>query len=809
MEPPSALESALASLADGRPDGPETVSVTVMFTCEVADLEAAGFVAWTVIPSPDERPSVAAGPIATDRLRELAAVPGVRYVEGSRLHQQELNVSIPEIRADVLHGRNPARKGAGVVIAIIDSGIDIDHKSFRNPDGTTRVRGIWDQTLRPAAGTLEAPPARFVRPAPAPRPPGVEYTQADIDATLQNREQGTPFPPATPAMPRPPIAVRTVDTDGHGTHVAGIAAGDGSQSGNCRGSDVYVGVAPAADILIVKRATDNPRIGESTNLLNALDWIWNHPVVLGDATATPPIPPRPVVVNMSFGDNCGPHDGTSPVESALDLFLLTHPGHAAVKSAGNEGNTSRHARFGVSANGVADVTFRINPREMTDCRIELWYPRNEILSLTLRGPIPPGGGARPVIGTVSANTIATPFVADQASPAARQTTVTIAARTEDPRNSNGLFELDFSSPAGVPLFAGEYELHFENALNSFVIVDGYADKSVPGIVFTSNVDRSNTITTPGNGKHIVTVGAYAPRRGVLFFKWNGDLTDFSSFGPTRDVRTKPDIAAPGSKVTSVKTQVGKHCCCDCCVDFYTDETKEGGEFSGTSMAAPHATGVIALMLEARPTLGSLDILKFLGDTAQEPEVDHESLPYAQWGAGRLNAAGAVDAASAPVPGPIPGPVPLVGPLTPVSPTGPAPVLGPIAFAPAPDGTPGDALAAILRTPLGQHWSAVVSRNFSEVRGLISTNRRVMVAWHRMEGPALVRLLGPALAGYGVLTVTDDQESLDAWRPKVARFLDALEELGSPTLVADTRRHRDELLSLEPGDLVTMIAVLAA
>jgi subtilisin family serine protease len=806
VEQPPALETALARLADSSHPGPETVSVTVMFTCPVADLEAAGFVAWTVIPSPDDRPSIAAGPIPTSRLRELAAVPGVRYVEGSQPHHRELNVSVPEIGADTLHDRNPGSKGAGVVVAVIDSGIDIDHRSFRNDDGTTRIVGIWDQTLIPT-GPLEAPPAMFVRPPPAPPPPGVEYTRADIDATLQNRENGTPFPPPTAGPPRSAIAVRTVDTDGHGTHVAGIAAGDGSQSGNCRGSGVFVGVAPAADILIVKRSTDNPRIGESTNLLNALDWVWSHPAVVGNPTATPPVPPRPVVVNMSFGDNCGPHDGTSPVESGLDLFLLTHRGHAAVKSAGNEGATSRHAKFGVPARGFVDVTFRVNPREFSDCRLELWYQRNESLSMTLRGPVPPGGGARPTIATVGANDVATPFPADPATPVARRTTVTITTRTQDPRNSNGLIEMDFSSPAGVPLFAGEYEIHLENAFDSFVIVDGYTDKNTPGLVFTSNVDRDSTITTPGNGKLTVTVGAYAPRRGVLFFKWNGDLTNFSSFGPTRDVRTKPDIAAPGAKVTSVKSGVAglKHCCCDCCVWSYTDETKEGGEFSGTSMAAPHATGVVALMLEKDATLSSLDILKTLADTASEPEVDHGSLPDDKWGAGRLNALGAVD--GVPGPSPIAGPTPLLGP-TPGPPPVPVPLFGPTALLrPSDDGGPPGAW--LLTTPAGQHWYALFSRHFSEVRGLINSNKRVALYWHRMDGPPLLRLLGSALAGVGVLTIADDPEELLAWRPKVGRFLDALEQFGSPGLAADVRSHRDLLLSLDLHDIVAMIAAPVA
>jgi subtilisin family serine protease len=762
------------------------VSVTVKFTGPVADLEAVGFKAWTVIPSPDERPSIAAGPILTTRLNDLAALPGVLYVEGSRPHRPELNFSVPEVQADVLHSRNPARKGAGVVVGIIDSGIDIDHRSFRNDNGTTRVRGIWDQTLVARPGTGEAPPARF----PGPPAVGVEYAQADIDATLRNHESNTPLPFGTKA-------VRTVDKDGHGTHVAGIAAGDGSQSGNCRGAGVYVGVAPAADILVVKRPIElNAAIGQSTNLLNALDWMWNHPVVLGVG----PMPPQPIVVNMSFGDNRGPHDGTSLVEAGLDLFLLTNPGRAAVKSAGNEGDTKRHAQLGVLPNGVSDLTFRVNPNETADCHLEMWFSRDDALTVTLRGPVPAGGGARPTIARVGPNTAATPFVVNPGAPAPRQTTVTITSRVNDPRNGACCVEMDFSTPPPIPpakaapLLDGEYEIHLENLISHFAIVDAYIDKSEPGLVFTSNVTRDGTITVPGTAKEVITVGAYA-QQSFLFFQWSGDLTFFSSFGPNRDGAAKPDIAAPGAKITSVKTQVGKHCCCDCCIDFYTDQTREGFDFQGTSMAAPHATGVVALMLEKDPTLNSQRIKEILQNTAREPTVSHGSLPDDQWGAGRLSAAGAVDGVTTPIP--IAGPTPVVGPAPPVTP--PSPLAGPTsALRPASDP------AALLRTPAGQHWAALVSRHFSEVRGLINSNKRVATFWHRMEGPRLLATLGQALSGVGMLTVADDPEALSAWRPRVARFLDMLEQFGSAQLAADTRSHRDLLLALDLDDLTALL-----
>ena len=112
------------------------------------------------------------------------------------------------------------------MVGVVDTGIDIFHHAFRNTDGTTRILSLWDQTLTAQAG--EAPPAGFTF--------GVEFTAATINAALTSGAS----------------SFRSTDTDGHGSHVAGIAAGNGSASGNCHGTGYYIGVAPAADLVILE-----------------------------------------------------------------------------------------------------------------------------------------------------------------------------------------------------------------------------------------------------------------------------------------------------------------------------------------------------------------------------------------------------------------------------------------------------------------------------------------------------------------------------------------------------------------------------
>lgn len=715
------------------------VHVMVKFTGDLEDLRAVGFEPSTLRQHPTEGWSIAAGSVSVDGLAALDQIPHVVKVEGSRPMQRELDRSVPEINVDELHNLSEPLKGAGVVVGIIDAGVDYTHQNFRHSDGTSRILGILDQKQN------------------------VTYTQGQINTALQG---GAPL--------------LTVDgKDGHGTHVAGIAAGDGSQAGDCRGQFTYVGVAPEADIIFVVFSSDTTAIGESENLINAMEFIWQHPRVAG----------RPVVINISLGDNLGPHDGTSLVEQMIDLDILINPAHVVIKSAGNEGDTNRHAEVTIAAGDTADLRFTVPSGVGFSRYIECWYEGAGSVRTTVLAPGDPRPASPPVEPNNSNN-----WTVNQALPANQRTVVRMDSRTLDSDNNDNSIHIELDPAAAARLPSGEWLLRLRNTGAAPVTVDAWIERSDNGPAFhTDDATRAGTISIPGTAQSVITVGAYA-QSGFLFFDWTGDLAASSSRGPTRDGRTKPDIAAPGVGIKSAQARSSTNCCCDCCGSFYTN-------MNGTSMAAPHVTGVAALMFQQDPNLTAALVKEHLMNTARVPDgVDPDDLPDSNWGAGKVDAAAAVDeVANADADaggGRGGGGVRRRGGGVPPGPQ---------------DAGAASLLSAVhhhlLSTPGGEEWAAVASRHFSEVRGLINHNRRVAMRWHRMDGPDLVALLAHLAAGSpaGVVLPAVDFQTLGR---RVDEFLGALERYGSPALGDAVGRVRPDLLALVSPALVDVLRALA-
>ncbi|HET8682587.1 MAG TPA: S8 family serine peptidase [Micromonosporaceae bacterium] len=228
-------------------------TVFVRFTGDVSTVERAGMRVHSVAGD------IATGEVQVDQLETLAQLDSVVRVELSRVLHHEMDLGLPEAGVPAVHAGPPGLRGAGVIVGIVDPGIDYLHSAFRRDDGTSRILAIWDQGLEPQG--IETSPAGFGY--------GVEYRKPAIDEAIASDK---PFD----LVRHRDQAIRDVGC--HGTHVAGIAAGDGLAAGPARTDRVFTGVAPAADIVVVAntrgRAAGELGLGDSAASLDAVRYIF-------------------------------------------------------------------------------------------------------------------------------------------------------------------------------------------------------------------------------------------------------------------------------------------------------------------------------------------------------------------------------------------------------------------------------------------------------------------------------------------------------------------------------------------------------
>lgn len=758
-------------------------------TGNINDLTAVGFVRHSLVQHPTKGYAIATGLIALERLEDLAAISHVVNVEGPQRMHPELNFSLSEIRATAVHTGPHSRKGKGVVVGIIDSGIDWRHGSFVNKDGTSRILAIWDQMLRFRAGDTRGP-----------NNIGVVYNQDQLTQALKGRAN-----------------VRTKDVDartrrdGHGTHVAGIAAGNGKPATCCHAGQTYVGVAPEADLIVVRYDyTASEEIGENQRLIEAIDFIFGFVGSIDKAK----------VINISLGDNLGAHDGTSAVERAIDAYVETgdflHLPHIVVKSAGNEGGMLRHAQGRVPGNGSLDIEFEVPKGCRSEALLDLWYDRAGTLNLTVSAP---GGATSGVVnhGTdLPANAAAPPFIANPAAAANRQTRVSIDGTINGEHDRDNNFRVTIARPRRGNLLHGPWKLTLANPNAGDVNFHCWIERGTNTPWFLPpkspgdgkvRASLDATLSIPGTAAQVIAVANHQSRTSCCDCWPSTGIESSSSRGPVARgaaANRKPDIAAPGLEITSAKADAAnlRGRCCDCCPDacccLYEDLT-------GTSMAAPHVAGAIALLLEENPRLTRADIVRHLQASARDRPAGGWD---ATWGGGKLNIQAAIDAvrAEAAAGGGGGGGGPNIHPPVSVDDqfsnerrasdfnplhggTRPHFIRDHRSDA-SPTSSPFTSWIQILKEklkhfPEGDHVAAAISRHFSEARRLINSNRRIATMWHRAAGPRLLRrLLHGTPLDDGPLPI----DTRSAYR-YLNRCLDLLALRGSPRLRASLERYR--------------------
>lgn len=501
----------------------------------------------------------------------------VRYVELARPLFQTLNTAVPFSQLNTLHNAMPPITGAGVIVGVFDSVLDIYHPDFRTAANATRVRFLWSQTLVPQAGEA-GPPVAPALPGFTPAGGatyGVEYNQATINAELNSFN-----PPATPAY----LTVRHGGSvAAHGTHVTGIAAGNGlGQAGT------FTGGAPGADIIFVASPNlqNTGLLTDTAAMADGFAYIFARATQLG----------RPCVVNMSNSDNQGPHDGTTLGEQFLDNLLLT-PGRAITISAGNSNGTSAHAAGAVAMGGTSNLMLNYAAGAASSDDVEIWYDGHDRFNVTVTIPTVPATVIGPVAPGAAANAVLPSGV-----------NVQVTSVLNDPRNNDNLISIIYTVPGGQTIPAGNHTF----ALNGTTVINGtfhaWVDRNNRGLsAFQAPFLQENTLTlgVPATARRPITVGSHdktAPTPAI---------SGFSGRGPSRDGRIKPEIATVGSGPAAVQVQAPRSRNMNAAAPgaLYTG-------MGGTSMAAPLVAGACACLFQCRGAASTWANLKqILEDTA--------------------------------------------------------------------------------------------------------------------------------------------------------------------------------------------------
>jgi subtilisin family serine protease len=524
---------------------------------------------------------VAAVFIRAGSLEKLQQHPEIVFVETSRALKDETDISLAAINlADPVTGsRAIPGDGRGALIGVIDSGFDLTHPSFLDAQGKTRILAAWDQVnLATFAGVS---PPRFDY--------GVEYTNATIDEHVATRRI---------------MVVRNHEGAGaHGTYVTGIASGNGTSHG------IYKGAAPGANLILVAYRNDVP-VGGSAYVLDAIEYIRRHPEASG----------RPVVINLSQGDNLGAHDGTSLLERAID-HIVDEGRVLVVVSAGNErgGPACHHAHGKVEQGCELALSFALMLG--SGCRvdgdtIDLWYRDGDRFAVALQTP----AGERSDFVVPDGTGITVEFPAGNRA--------YVSSQTNHPTNGDNRVSIILEEGEGWG--AGVWQLILRGDRVVCGDFDAWADRpnAVTVIGFQSHRSDASTITLPGNSRRAITVGGFIsrPSRRENISEIKGDIAAGSSVGPTRDGRIKPDLAAPSTLIMAPRMRLDA---CPTCHDLR----------SGTSMAAPHVSGVIALLWALWPGLASGQIRDALLSTARD-DIFTGATPNTNWGQGKLDAGAA-------------------------------------------------------------------------------------------------------------------------------------------------------------------------
>ncbi|HWT27670.1 MAG TPA: S8 family peptidase [Mobilitalea sp.] len=460
-------------------------------------------------------------------------------------------------------------RGQGVLVGIIDSGIDYTNPIFQNADKTTRITMLWDQTIQ----SDNYPAGLFY---------GTEYTSEQINQALQSND---PF-----------SIVPSKDEVGHGTMLAGIAAGNEVQASG------FSGVAPDSQLIVVKLKTaktylkDFFRVPQSVicyqenDIIVAADYVMRTAFNLN----------KPIALCIALGTSQGAHDGRGTLSSLLSLRSQTS-GVAILIAGGNEGNARRHY-YGVidAVTGYNTVELDIGANE-SGFSMEIWGDSPGVFSLDITTP---SGEYVPRIEARLDESREVTFIFEP-------TRIVIDFQMVESQSGDQLILLRFTNPSeGIWKFNIYGRGELSKGFNIWLPMSGFISDNT----FFVHSNPNTTILSIGNSADPITVTAYNVADDSLYIN--------ASRGYSRNGTVKPEIAAPGVNIQSPTLDQG-----------FT-------EVSGTSASAAHTTGVAAMLLEwgivkgNYPSMNTVDMKVFMIRGARRDT--NRKYPNPDWGYGILD-----------------------------------------------------------------------------------------------------------------------------------------------------------------------------
>ena len=516
--------------------------------------------------------------IGMSRIARIAEADGVEYVQVTAAPQPMLDVARAEAGVDMVHNATSLEQpytGKGVRVGVVDAGFDYTHAAFRNPtDGSLRIKRIWEQKNSTFEGAK----------APEKYGYGIELDTPELISK----------------------AMGDNSENSHGTHVAGIATGSDPYK-----SGAYRGNAHEAEIVLVAVDLESCT---SADISNAIAYIYDY----ADAAD------MPCVVNLSLGNHQGPHDGTSTFDTMADA--MQGPGRLIVGAAGNHRADKFHiAHTFTSADDTplrTFVTYKTAPSTVNyGGDIEIWgepgtdftvdisayslFNKKDVVTATAY----PNDGVTDI--ELARYTTGKWTVASETSPLNGKPHVTLSSAITSIRTNHAI------AITVTPKSGGKIDIWADNTRL------GLDSKDEEG--FTAPGESSTIAEIAGTAKRILTVGAYTTRNeytvngahGTLS-ETVGEVSSFSSYGPTADGRMKPEISAPGCFIISaVSSNDASGTIMQADNNDSWERTNLYGYMQGTSMSAPFVAGVVATWLQACPQLTPEQLREVMRSTARK------------------------------------------------------------------------------------------------------------------------------------------------------------------------------------------------